>query len=125
MRNKKIFILLPDGIGLRNFAYTDFYKIGIDKGFDIVFWNNTPFELAASGFKEIKLQKARLHPITDFLKKAQVKIELSQNSVKSKDAVYKSYRFQLTNRNLKSIIKNCYVNWLFFWNNSQPSSTPV
>lgn len=26
MSNKKIFILLPDGVGLRNFAFTDFYK---------------------------------------------------------------------------------------------------
>ena len=98
MRNKKIFILLPDGIGLRNFAYTDFYKIGIDKGFDIVFWNNTPFELAASGFKEIKLQKARLHPITDFLKKAQVKIELSQ------DMGVRIYTILLLNRLLKIVM---------------------
>lgn len=119
MPNKKIFILLPDGIGLRNFAYTDFYKIGIGRGFDITFWNSTPFELTESGFKEIKIQKARLHPLTDFLKKAQVKIELSQNCAKAKDAVYKSYRFQLTNKNFKSIVKNLYVNWLFFWNNSQ------
>lgn len=119
MNNKKIFILLPDGIGLRNFAYTDFYEIGIERGFDITFWNSTPFELTESGFKEIKIQKARLHPITDFLKKAQVKIELSQNCSKSKDTVYKTYRFQLTNRNLKSILKNLYVNWIFFWNNSQ------
>jgi hypothetical protein len=119
MNNKKIFILLPDGIGLRNFAYTDFYEIGIERGFDITFWNNTPFELTESGFKEIKIQKARVHPLTDFLKKAQVKIELSQNSAESKDPVYDTYRFQLTNRNLKSILKNFYVNWLFFWNNSQ------
>ena len=27
MASKKIFILLPDGIGLRNFAFTNFYKI--------------------------------------------------------------------------------------------------
>ena len=119
MNNKKIFILLPDGVGLRNFAYTDFYNIGIEKGFDITFWNSTPFELTEINFKEIKIQKARLHPMTDFLKKAQVKIELSLNTAKSKDTVYKSYRFQLTNRNLKSILKNGYVNWLFFWNNSQ------
>ena len=29
MKNNKIFILVPDGIGLRNFAYSEFYKLGI------------------------------------------------------------------------------------------------
>ncbi|MEY3500835.1 MAG: hypothetical protein RL308_2504, partial [Bacteroidota bacterium] len=45
MSNNKIFILLPDGIGLRNFAYTSFYSLGKNQGFDIFFWNNTPFPL--------------------------------------------------------------------------------
>ena len=51
MHNKKVFILLPDGIGLRNFAFTNFYKIGIESGFDITFWNNTPFNLTELGNK--------------------------------------------------------------------------
>ena len=36
MPNKKTFILLPDGIGLRNFAFTNFHKLGLEKEFDIV-----------------------------------------------------------------------------------------
>jgi hypothetical protein len=66
MQNKKIFILLPDGIGLRNFAFTNFYEIGIKKGFDIVFWNNTPFELSELGFKEIKIHNAKNTSINRF-----------------------------------------------------------
>jgi len=42
---KKIFIFLPDGVGLRNFALTNFKQIGEANGFDITYWNNTPFLL--------------------------------------------------------------------------------
>lgn len=119
MQNNKIFILLPDGIGLRNFAYTNFYEIGINKGFDITFWNNTPFQLSELGFKEIKIHNARIHPITDFLKNAQIKIELSQNIKISKDSVYKSYLFPQTNKNFKSIVKKTIVDLLFLLNNSK------
>ena len=42
---KKIFLLLPDGVGLKNFAFTNFHAIGLARGYDITFWNNTPFDL--------------------------------------------------------------------------------
>lgn len=119
MQNNKIFILLPDGIGLRNFAYTSFYQTGIKKGFDITFWNNTPFQLSELGFKEIKIHNAKIHPITDFLKNAQIKIELSQNIKKSKDIVYNSYLFSQSNKNFKSTVKKAIIDVLFFLNNSK------
>ena len=56
MQNNKILILLPDGIGLRNFAYSDFQAIGLQEDFDVVFWNNTPFDLTELGFKEIRIK---------------------------------------------------------------------
>ncbi len=65
MENNKIFIFLPDGIGLRNFAYSKFYNIGKNENFDIVFWNNTLFPLADLGFKEIKIINSKSHPLTD------------------------------------------------------------
>ena len=34
MENNKIFVFLPDGIGLRNFAYSDFHDIGKNKDFE-------------------------------------------------------------------------------------------
>lgn len=119
MPHKKIFILLPDGIGLRNFAFTNFYSIGFKRGFDIVFWNNTPFDLDKIDFKEIKIHKAKSHPITDFLKKAQVKIELSQNKKKAKDAVYDSYIFPQKPKDFKLLLKLFIINGIVFINNSQ------
>ena len=43
---KKVFIFLPDGVGLRNFALTQFKEIGEQKGYEIVYWNNTVFSFS-------------------------------------------------------------------------------
>jgi hypothetical protein len=118
MQNPKIFILLPDGIGLRNFAFTDFYKTGSDAGYEIVFWNNTPFELSDIGFSEIKIEKAKSHPLTDLYKNALKIIELRQSIKKTKDTIYHSYYFPPKIKNVKSFLKNAYTQYLVFLNNS-------
>ncbi|MCF6129925.1 UDP-glycosyltransferase [Flavobacterium sp. AS60] len=118
MQNKKVFILLPDGVGLRNFAFTNFHQLGIDNGFEITFWNATLFDLTKLGIKEIKIVNPKTHPITDFLKNAQIQIELSQNIKKSKDRVYDSYRFPFSYKGIKNALKSLVVQWFIFWNNS-------
>lgn len=105
MKNKKVFILLPDGIGLRNFAYTDFYKKGSQGGFELVFWNNTTFDLSDLGFKEIRIENAKSHPVTDILKKARVQIDLNLNIKRDNDPVYDSYRFPFIFKGLKNGFK--------------------
>lgn len=117
--NKKIFVLLPDGIGLRNFAYTNFYKIGLEKEFDITFWNATPFDLSVLGFKEIKIVNPKTHPLTDFYKNAQIQIELNENIKRANDNVYDSYRFPFSGKTFKDRIKKTYIRWLIFTHNSQ------
>lgn len=119
MQDKKIFILLPDGVGLRNFSFTNFHKIGTQKGFDITFWNNTRFNLEALGFKQINFQKAKTHPMTDLLKNAQIQIELNLNIKRSKDHIYDHYRFPFSYANVKTALKSTYKNTLIFWNNSE------
>ena len=116
--NNKIFIFLPDGIGLRNFAFTNFHNLGLEKGFDIIFWNATPFNLEPLGFKEIKIENPRIHPFTEFYKNAQIQIKLNQNIVRANDTVYDTYRFPLTNKNVKSFIKNTVHKFIIFLNNS-------
>ena len=119
MQSPKIFILLPDGIGLRNFAFTNFHQLGIENGFEITFWNATPFDLTKLGFNEIKIVNPKIHPITDLLKNAQIQIELNQNIKKSKDKVYNSYRFPFSYKGVKATLKTLIVKWLIFWNNSE------
>lgn len=119
MQNPRIFILLPDGIGLRNFAFTNFHQLGIENGFEITFWNATPFDLTKLGFNEIKILNPKIHPLTDLLKNAQIQIELNQNIKKSKDKVYNSYRFPFSYKGVKATLKTLTVKWLIFWNNSE------
>jgi HEPN domain-containing protein len=119
MQNKKIFILLPDGVGLRNFSFTNFLKIGVQKGFDVTFWNNTPFDLNALGFKEIRFKNPKTHLLTDLLKNAQVQVELNENIKRSNDRIYDYYRFPFPYDTLKSALKSLYIRGLIFWNNSE------
>jgi hypothetical protein len=112
MKNKKIFILLPDGIGLRNFAFSNFFKIGKEKNFAITYWNNTPFDLASLGFDEVKITEARSNPLTDSYKNARKHIELNLNKRREKDNVYNSYRFPFSYKKLKPALKNLVTRFL-------------
>lgn len=112
MSNKKIFILVPDGIGLRNFAFTDFYSKGKATGMNMIFWNNTPFELSKMGYEEIRLKQNRLSLFLEVLKNARKEIELNCNIRKSKDTVYDSYRFPFSYASFKSIIKSYIIHFL-------------
>jgi hypothetical protein len=111
MNKKKVFILLPDGVGLRNFAYSNFYNIG-KKFYDIVFWNNTPFDLSELNYPEIKFEKPVLHPLTDVLKNGLIQASLSKNKKVEKDDVYDTYRFKSNTVGFKNLIKNTVVSFL-------------
>jgi len=111
LKQKKIFILLPDGVGLRNFAFTSFVEIGEKMGWEVVFWNQTPFDLTELGYKEIKLEgKPRAY--TDLLKRAKISAELDYFEEKFDDQVYQSYKFPSSNKSIKSKIKNTIVTQL-------------
>ncbi len=111
MKTKKIFILLPDGVGLRNFAFTSFVEIGEQMGWEVVFWNQTPFDLTELGYEEIKLEgKPRAY--TDLLKRGKISTELDYFEEKFDDQVYQSYKFSSSNKSIKSKIKNVIVTQL-------------
>ena len=114
MDRKKIFILLPDGIGLRNFAYSNFNKIGFQEGFEVIYWNNTPFDLHGLGFQEIRIQYAKPHVLTDIFKNAQKLIELSLSTKKTKDSAYETYNFPFSYRNIKDATKCIAIQMLAF-----------
>lgn len=109
MSKKKVFVLVSDGVSLRNFAYTSFYNLGIKEGYDVVFWNSTPFDLEALNFREVKINNAKPNPFTDILKTALIRIELSIFSKRDNDAIYKKYKFPLAFKTIKSSIKNLII----------------
>jgi len=117
--HKKIFILLPDGVGLRNFAYTNFYDLAKTEGFDVTFWNDTPFDLKSLGFNEIRIENSKTHPVTNILKRVRVQIDLSRNVKKSHDAVYDTYRFGFSYKNLKEILRTLSIKSSIFLHSSE------
>lgn len=120
MKEHKVFILLPDGVGFRNFANSGFYPLALQQGLDIVFWNNAPFPVADLGFPEVKINKKKLHPMTDIFKGAKTQIELNLSIKKANDRVYDSYRFPFLYNNTRNIVKNSLVN-LIQWTHSSVS----
>lgn len=121
----KIVILLPDGIGLRNFAYSEFHTLGEKENFDLVFWNNTPFDLKTLGFAEIKIGNSKSHPLTETYKNARKQIELNLNIRRTKDRVYDTYRFPFSYNTLKKAIKSSVTQLMTFTHSSQYGLTCI
>ncbi|WP_245828730.1 glycosyltransferase family 28 protein [Salegentibacter holothuriorum] len=77
-------------------------------GWEVIFWNHTPFDLKELGYKEIKIQgSARAQ--TDLLKRAKIEAELDHFTDKFKDPVYQSYKFPFSAKRVKDRIKNGIV----------------
>lgn len=111
MNKKKVLILLPDGVGLRNFAFTSFVQTGEQMGWEVIFWNLTTFNLIEAGFKEIR-QAGKAKSKTDLLKRAKIEVELDHFTAKFGDRVYQDYKFPASNKDIKSILKNQLVSSL-------------
>jgi len=80
-------------------------------GWEVVFWNQTPFDLTELGYKEIKLQgKPRAE--TDLIKRAKIIAELDHFTQKFNDQVYQTYKFPSSNKGIKAKIKNSIVTQL-------------
>ena len=80
-------------------------------GWEVVFWNQTLFNLEKLGYKEIKLEgKARAK--TDLYKRAKIDAELDIFSKRYGDQVYQTYKFGSSRKGFKKKIKNELVSAL-------------
>lgn len=109
MPSKKIFIIVPDGLGLRNFAYTDFYQQAQQRGYKIVFWNMTPFDLSGMGYEEVRIAEPKLHQWTNILKVLRIRYDIASNIRRTRDEIYRCYLFKLPYRTFRESIKNLVV----------------
>ncbi|WP_167342329.1 UDP-glycosyltransferase [Nonlabens sp. SY33080] len=108
--SKKVWILFPDGVGLRNFAFTNFKNIGDKLGYDITYWNNSVFDLEKEfGFAQINIPSTKIHPKTPVINHARKRVELALSRKRDNDDVYPTYRFPLKWNNLKNCIKSSFV----------------
>ena len=111
--DKKIFIFLPDGVGLRNFAFTKFKQIGDQQGYDIVYWNNTPFSIKKEiGFEEVKIENQFINPLTSIYTRVRKRIELNVFDRKFKEVVYNTYNFPHSYHTVKEAAKSLMVDFL-------------
>jgi len=109
---KKVFILLPDGGGLRNFVFSSFKRIGEENGFDLVYWNNKVLPLKKMyNYEEVIIPSLPVHPFTLLISKARKDIELNLSKIRFEDEVYETYKFPLSFIGLKNCIKSILV-WL-------------
>jgi hypothetical protein len=111
LKQKKLFVLIPDGVGLRNFAYSRFPDFVKEAGWELVYWNATDFDLGTLGLKEIKLN-SRARSWTDLLKRAKIISELDHFKQKFNDPVYDKYKFPPGSNGFKKKLKNSIVSGL-------------
>ena len=110
---KKVFVFFPDGVGLRNFAFTNFKTFGEAKGYDITYWNNTVFSIEDQlGFKELKLENHQIHPLTPLYSRALKHAELNLSEAKFQDPVYATYKFPFNYKGIKNILKTLFIRLL-------------
>ncbi|MFD2939591.1 UDP-glycosyltransferase [Flavobacterium notoginsengisoli] len=117
---KKIFVFFPDGVGLRNFAFTKFKEIGEKKGYQITYWNNTVFSLKEQlGFDEIKIENHKTHPLTPLYSRIRKHIELNVSQKKFNDKVYETYKFPFSYKGVKNILRTLFIRFLIGFNSSE------
>ena len=118
--SKKVFVFFPDGVGLRNFAFTDFKKIGEEMDFDITYWNNTVFSLKDNlGFNEVKIEDHTVHKLLPVYTRARKRAELNVSRDKFNDAVYPTYKFPFSYKGLKNSFKTIYTKCLIGLHSSE------
>lgn len=108
---KKVFVLIPDGVGLKNFCYSSFPTTAREAGLDLLYWNQTSKNLKEEGFEEIRLE-GKPRAFTDLYKRAKIESELNYFKKKFNDPVYDTYKFPASSTGIKSKIKNSVVNSL-------------
>ena len=111
--SKKVFVFLPDGVGLRNFALTRFKEVGETYNFEIVYWNNTVFSLKEElGYDEVSIESTAIHPMTPVYSRARKRIELNIFDKKFNETVYNTYNFPHSYKGIKNALKSLTVDAL-------------
>ena len=108
IQKNKIFILLPDGLSLRNFAFTNFYAIASDI-FNLFYWHKTPFNLNSLNLSQIKLNNTSRFFLSEILKSSYIRANLLFFSKKFKDPVYKTYIYQTKKDSLIGKLKHLLI----------------
>ncbi len=119
MGKPHILVLLTDGVSLRNFAYTSFYKKAEEAGYEITFWDGTAFDISSLGYKTTKLTSPKLHALTSVFKNARKHVELNCFVRREKDPIYYAYKFPWLYSGIKNSLRTILSKTLIFFCNSE------
>lgn len=114
---QRVVILMTDGVGLRNFVFSNFLK-QIPANWEVVFWHDVDFDFSAYPVQAVRLPKAQLHPLTDIWKNVRKHVELNVFKSTQQDAVYDTYRFKPTLKTWRQRLKWALTQQLIRKNNS-------
>jgi len=110
--SKKILILLPDGVGIRNFIYTDFMLLS-----DAKVW--TPLDDLPIDLDVLQLPKYSAHKMADTYKSALIKANILFFHKKYEDNAYLDYISSSSVSRIKDNIKIFLVNLIAGWASSE------
>lgn len=119
MSKPHVLVIVTDGVSLRNFAYTSFYKKAMEADYKVTFWNGTPFDLSSLGYDVIPLKSAKLHPLTSVFKNARKHVELNCFTNRKNDEVYQSYKFPWNFNGIKNKIRTAMSKVIILFSNSE------
>jgi len=107
-----ILILLPDGVGLRNFAMGDFVTEAARQGLKLTYWNHTSYPVSDLGLDQWPMAPAQLHPFTTVLARARKRCELNQFDRQFGESVYNTYNFPQSYKGIKNALRSLLVDVL-------------
>ena len=119
MSKQHILVIITDGVSLRNFAYTNFYKKALTLGFKVTFWNGTAFDLTDLGHDSVPLKGMKLNPLTSVYKNSRKHVELNCFAKRKNDGIYHAYKFPWSGNGLKNKIRTSLSKFLISSHNSE------
>lgn len=115
----RLYLLLPDGVGIRNFIYTDFLQTKPVNS-EVTIWTEKPLaDLLKKDLSDVRIEILPQFQTTskiEVLRKAKQTAELLRNAKKFKNSVYKTYLFPYKLNNPRQWIKWAWEKWLLLGN---------
>lgn len=106
MTSRKFFVLLTDGVGLKNFVYSQFPVWAQQQQLEVVYWNATRADIAAMGYREVKVAGCQTAWLSDVLKNVAARKRLRKWAREFKNDVYLHHLPRASRRGFSKIIRN-------------------
>ena len=109
---KKLLLYISDGVGCRNFIYSDFLQNAAQNGFEVTILKNVDFDFDSQGCKVIAYPKLPVPGYVDILKSVKVEAEINLFAKKFNNELYKKCLLKSTPKRFKDKLKKKYIKYL-------------